>query len=103
MVKKFNIFSCTAIVACLCLTSQDADAGGKRVKYLELAQSNGQGYLNLGKNFLDAYEALLAPDARAATRVRVARRQGSARTINIPNTIEAGIRAYGLFPKTDPR
>ena len=67
MVKKVNVFSCAALVACLGLFAQDADAGGKRVKYLEPAQSNGQGYLNLGKNFLDAYEALVAPGVRAAT------------------------------------
>ena len=66
MVNKVNYFSCAALVACLALFAQDAEACEKRVKDHELAHSSGQGYLNLGKNFLDAYEALLAPGARAA-------------------------------------
>jgi len=49
MVKKFYIVSCAALVASLCLFSQDADAGGKRVKYFKFAQSNGQAYVKMGE------------------------------------------------------
>jgi hypothetical protein len=31
MIRKFNTFYCMAIVASLCVFSQDADAGGKRL------------------------------------------------------------------------
>ena len=43
MVKKFNIFSCAASVACLCLFCQDAGADGRQPEATALAPDAGAG------------------------------------------------------------